>query len=267
MTASAIAEGNGAWLSLSRVSAWVVVCFLLLPIMVIVPISLTDRSYLSLPEAGLSLQYFVNLFTNPDWLSSFGQSFFVAVCAMVIAVLTGTLAAIGCWRVGGRVSDAMRALMLLPMIIPQVVYALGIYRLYAEMHLLGTFTGLIITHAVTGIPFVAILVSAALADFDMRLDQAARSLGASIFQSITLVLLPIIRPAIASGAIFAFIHSWDELLLVLFIGGRAIFTLPRRIWDGINDSLDPTMAAVATVLLFIACIMLVLDLVVRRRDL
>jgi len=267
MTTIATVESDDTGLRLSRLSAWLVVCFLLLPITVIVPISLTDRPYLSLPAAGLSLQYFINFFTSPDWLSSFGQSFFVAVCAMVIAALTGTLAAIGCWRLGGRVSDGMRALMLLPMIIPQVVYALGIYRTYAEMHLLGTYTGVIIAHAVTGIPYVAILVSAALADFDMRLDQAARSLGASIFQSITLVLLPIIRPAIASGAIFAFIHSWDELLLVLFIGGRAIFTLPRRIWNGINDTLDPTMAAVATVLLFIACLLLVLDLVIRRRDL
>jgi putative spermidine/putrescine transport system permease protein len=257
-------ESAGSITRLSRTGAWLIVCFLLLPMTVIIPISLTDRPYLSLPAAGLSLQYFSNFFTSPDWLSSFGQSLVIALCAMAVAA--GTLAAIGCWRLGGRISDAMRLLMLLPIIIPTVVYALGIYRTYAELRLLGTYTGVIIAHAVTGVPYVAILVSAALADFDIRLEQAARSLGAGVTQSLTLVVLPIIRPAIASGAIFAFIHSWDELLLVLFIGGRAIFTLPRRIWDGINDTLDPTMAAVATVLLAITCLLLVLDLAVRRRD-
>jgi putative spermidine/putrescine transport system permease protein len=260
-------DGAGGAARLSRAGAWLIICFLLLPITVIIPISLTDRSYLSLPEHEVSLQYFRNFLTSPEWLSSFAQSFVIAVSAMALAVAAGTLAAIGCWRLGGGISDAMRLLMLVPMIVPTVVYALGIYRTYAELGLLGTYTGVIIAHAVTGIPYVAILVSAALADFDTRLDQAARSLGASIAQSLVLVLLPIIRPAIASGAIFAFIHSWDELLLVLFIGGRAMFTLPRRMWDGIQDTLDPTMAAVAAILLAITCVMLALDLALRRREL
>src|SRR4029077_8335464 len=227
-------DGAGGAARLSRAGAWLIICFLLLPITVIIPISLTDRSYLSLPEHEVSLQYFRNFLTSPEWLSSFAQSFVIAVSAMALAVAAGPLAAIGCWRLRGGISDAMRLLMLVPMIVPTVVYALGIYRTYAELGLLGTYTGVIIAHAVTGMPYVAILVSAALADFDTRLDQAARSLGASIAQSLVLVLLPIIRPAIASGAIFAFIHSWDELLLVLFIGGRAMFTLPRRMWDGIQ---------------------------------
>jgi len=259
-------EQGGRAARLSRTGAWLIICFLLLPITVIIPISLTDRSYLSLPQHDLSLQYFRNFFTSPDWLSSFGQSFVIAVAAMGLAVVVGTLAAIGCWRLGGRVGDGMRFLMLLPMIVPTVVYALGIYRTYAELGLLGTYAGVIVAHAVTGMPYVAILVSAALADFDTRLDQAARSLGASIAQSLLLVLLPIIRPAIASGAIFAFIHSWDELLLVLFIGGRAMFTLPRHMWDGIQDTLDPTMAAVAAILVAITCLMLALDVALRRRD-
>jgi len=256
----------GKAIRFSRMGAWLIVCFLLFPVTVIIPISLTDRSYLSLPANGPSLQYFENFFTSADWLASFGQSFVIAISAMAIATVAGTLAAIGCWRLGGRIGDAMRLLMLVPMIVPTVVYALGIYRTYAEMGLLGTYTGVILAHAVTAIPYVAILVSAALADFDLRLDQAARSLGASIAQSLILVLLPIVRPAIASGAIFAFIHSWDELLLVLFIGGRAMFTLPRRMWDGIQDTLDPTMAAVAVILLAITCLMLALDLALRRRD-
>ena len=246
--------------------AWLVICFLLLPILVIFPVSLTDRPYLSLPEDGLSLQYFANFFTSRDWLSSFGQSFVIASCAMAISTLVGTLCAIGCWRLGSRASEFIRLAMLLPIMVPTIVYVLGLFRLWSELRLLSTYTGVIIAHAVTGIPYVVIIVSAALANFDVRLDQAARGLGATMMQSLRRVLLPNIMPAVASGAIFSFIHSWDELLIVLFIAGRAIITLPRRIWDGIQEALDPTMAAVAVLLVLLSIVMLGLDLVLRGRQ-
>ena len=208
--------------------AWVVICFLVLPILVVFPVSLTDRTYLSLPENGLSLQYFVNFFTSRAWLSGFGQSFIVAFCSMTIATVVGTLCAIGCWRLSSRASEFVRFLMLLPLMVPTIVYVLGLYRLWSDLRLLSTYMGVIIAHAVTGIPYVVIIVSAALSNFDLRLEQAARGLGATMTQSMRRVLLPNIMPAVASGAIFAFIHSWDELVLALFIAGRAVFTLPRR---------------------------------------
>jgi putative spermidine/putrescine transport system permease protein len=246
--------------------AWFVICFLVLPILVVFPVSLTDRSYLSLPENGLSLQYFINFFTSRAWLSSFGQSFVIATGAAAIATTAGTLCAIGCWRLGSRASEFLRLAMLLPMMVPTIVYVLGLYRLWSDLRLLSTYTGVIIAHAVTGIPYVVIIVSAGLSNFDLRLEQAARGLGATISQSLRLVLLPNIMPAVASGAIFAFIHSWDELLIVLFIAGRAILTLPRRIWDGIQEALDPTMAAVAVLLVLLTIILLGLDLTLRKRQ-
>ena len=250
----------------TRMAAWVVVCFLLLPILVIVPLSLTDQDYLAMPVDGLSFRHYVNLFTSPTWLGSFAQSLFIACVSTVLCVTLGTLCAIGCWRLGNRVSEMVRLLMLLPMIVPTIVYVLGFYRLLVDLRLLGTYVGVIISHVVTGIPYVIVIVSTALASFDLRYDMAARNLGASMSQSIRLVLLPNIKAAVASSAIFAFIHSWDELLIVLFIAGRTIFTLPRRIWDGINDKLDPTMAAVATLLLLISAALLFLDLMLRKRE-
>jgi putative spermidine/putrescine transport system permease protein len=246
--------------------AWVVICFLVLPILVVFPVSLTDRPYLSLPEHGLSLQYFANFFTSREWLTSFGQSFVIATAAMTIATVVGTLCAIGCWRLSSRASEFIRLAMLLPLMVPTIVYVLGLYRLWSDLRLLSTYTGVIIAHAVTGIPYVVIIVGAALSNFDVRLEQAARGLGASFTQSLRRVLLPNIMPAVASGAIFAFIHSWDELLIVLFIAGRAIFTLPRRIWSGIQESLDPTMAAVAVLLVLLTIAMLGVDLALRRRQ-
>lgn len=250
---------------MTRSLGWAVICFLVLPITIVIPVSLTDRRYLSLPQETISFAHYANLLGSKEWLTSIAQSLYIGVVATMITVLVGTLCAIGCWRLSSRASEIVRALMLVPIVVPTIVYALGIYRFWVDLRLLDTYTGIIIVHAVTGIPYVMITVSTALAGFDLRLEQAARSLGASTTQTLTRVVLPGILPGVVSGAIFAFIHSWDELVVVLFIASRAVFTLPRRIWDGINEHLDPTMAAVATVLIAMSVLLLLVDLKVRQK--
>ena len=244
---------------------WAVICFLVLPITIVFPVSLTDKRYLSLPEEGISFKHYVNLFTSTEWLGSIGQSLYIGAVATAISVAAGTLCAIGCWRLSSRAGEAVRAMMLVPIVVPTIVYALGIYRFWVDLRLLDTYTGVILVHAVTGIPYVVVTVSTALAGFDPRLEQAARNLGASQLQALRRIVLPSIMPGVVSGAIFAFIHSWDELVIVLFIASRAVFTLPRRIWDGINEHLDPTMAAVATIMIVLTGLLLVLDLRMRRK--
>jgi len=155
--------------------------------------------------------------------------------------------------------------MLLPLIVPSIVYAIGLYRYFRWWDLLDRVLGVIIAHGVTAIPYVVITVSTALAAFDPRLEQAARGMGASLPQLLRWVILPRIMPGIVSGAIFAFIHSWDELVIVLFIASRDVFTLPRRIWDGINENVDPTMAAVAVLLVVFTVLLLLADLTVRKK--
>lgn len=245
--------------------AWATAIYLLLPITIIVPVALTDQRYLSLPQHGISFRHFATVLSSPEWLGSIWQSFLIALAATAIAVTAGTLCAIGCWRISKRSTELIRALMLLPIIIPSIVYAIGLYRYYGPLDLLDRFLGVALAHGVTGIPYVVITVSTALAAFDPRLEQAARGMGASLPQTLRWVILPRIMPGIASGAIFAFIHSWDELVMVLFIASRNIFTLPRRIWDGINENLDPAMAAVAVLLILFTSALLLLDLMVRRR--
>ncbi len=248
-----------------RTLGWTVICFLVLPILVIFPVSVTDRRFLSMPQHGISFEHYANLFTSPEWLGSIGQSLFIGIVSAALAVTAGTLCAIGCWRLSSRAGEIVRGLMLVPIVVPTIVYAIGIYRFWVDLRLLDTYTGVILVHTVTGIPYVVITVSTALAGFDARLEQAARSLGASMPQTLWRVVLPSILPGVVSGAIFAFIQSWDELVIVLFIASRAVFTLPRRIWDGINEHLDPTMAAVAAILILLSALLLVLDLSVRRR--
>jgi putative spermidine/putrescine transport system permease protein len=249
----------------ARFSAWLVAIYLVLPIGIVIPVSMTDQRFLSLPKEALSLRHFATVLGSPEWLGSIAQSFWIAVASTLLAVTAGTLCAIGCWRISRRSTDIIRALMLLPIIIPSIVYAIGSYRYFANLDLLDRFLGVVIAHGVTGVPYVVITVSTALAAFDPRLEQAARGMGASLFQTLRWVILPRIAPGIASGAIFAFIHSWDELVIVLFIASRNVFTLPRRIWDGINENLDPAMAAVAVLLVIFTLLLLLLDLALRRR--
>ena len=245
--------------------AWATALYLVLPITIILPVAVTDQRFLSLPYETISLRHFATVLSSPEWLGSIWQSFLIAIVATVISVVAGTLCAIGCWRISRRSTEFIRALMLLPIIIPSIVYAIGLYRYFGPLGLLDRFVGVALAHGVTGIPYVVITVSTALAAFDSRLEQAARGMGATLRQTLAWVILPRIMPGIASGAIFAFIHSWDELVMVLFIASRNVFTLPRRIWDGINENLDPAMAAVAVLLVVFTSALLLLDLTLRRR--
>ena len=229
--------------------AWMVLTFLVAPMLVVIPVSLTDTRYLALPEHGLSLQYYANLFGNDVWLSAIGQSLVVAVVSTVAAVVLGTLCAVGCWRIGSRRAEAVRVFMLTPLVVPAIVVALGFYRMWIDLRLLDTFTGVILVNVVTGLPYVVITVSISVANLDPRLEQAARNLGASVGQTVRLIIVPCILPGILSGAIFAFVHAWDELVVLLFITSRRLYLLPRAMWAGINENVDPTIAAVAAVLM------------------
>ena len=257
---SAPEEHYGNEVGPTRYGAWIAICFLLLPVTIIFPVAFTDKRYLSLPKDGMSLQHFANLFSSDVWLGSVGQSLIIGIASAAIAVSAGTLCAIGCWRIGSRTANLVRSLMLVPIVVPTIVYALGLYRFYVDLRLLDTYTGVILAHGVTGIPYVVVVVSTALAGFDARITQAARNLGASMMQTLRWVILPNIAPAVGSAGILAFIHSWDELVVVLFIASRSIETLPRRIWDGLNEALDPTIAAVATLLILLTTLLLFLNI-------
>ncbi|MEO8751261.1 MAG: ABC transporter permease [Casimicrobiaceae bacterium] len=239
------------------VVAWLSLIYLTLPMLVALPLSVSDSRVLEMPRHAISFRHWERLLSDPVWLNSIWQSFYIAVASAAIALAAGTLCAIGCWRIASRLSESMRLLMLIPIVVPSIVYAVGLYRFYAELRLLGTTSGVVAAHAVTGIPYVVITVSAALANMDRRLEQAARSLGANQRQIIWRVILPNIVPGMLSGGVFAFIHSWDELVIVLFIASREVTTLPRMIWSTMNESLDPLIAVVA-VLLIVASISLLL---------
>ena len=245
--------------------AWLILAFLVLPMLVVFPVSLTDRYYLSLPQEHLSLEHYGNFFNSHEWLSATWQSLAIGLSASLLAMVFGTLCAIGCWRISTRASEAVRALMLLPIIVPAIVHALAFYRLWIDLRLLDSYAGVILAHAIIGMPYVVITVSASLANFDPRLEQAARNLGASLSQTVRHVIAPIIMPGVLSGGAIAFAISFDDIVVVLFITSRHIYTLPKRIWNGIQDHLDPTIAVVASILILVTFALVLIKFFVERR--
>lgn len=230
-------------------SAWVIALFLLLPGMITVPVSLNASRFVRMPEGSLSLRHYENLFTDPGWLSSFVDSVSIAVAAGVCATILGTLCSVGLWRLSGKLVAIAGAIVLMPMLLPPIVAALAMYRTWVELGLYDTMIGVIIAHTIIALPYVVITVTTSLALLDGRLEHAARSLGASPIRALRDIILPNIKGGVITGAVFAFIISWDEIVVTLFISTRAVYTLPRRMWDGIRENIDPTVAAVASLLM------------------
>jgi putative spermidine/putrescine transport system permease protein len=252
---------------INQIGAWIILLILIIPSLVAFPVSITSNTYLSLPWDGVSLQHFRNLFTSAEWLSSFGQSFVIGLASAALATFLGTLAAIGLWRLSSRFTEAIRAFLLLPLMVPPIISAMAFYRWWVPLGLIDSYLGIILAHTILAIPMVIITVSAALANFDLRLEQASRSLGASLATTVWRVILPVIRPGILAGAVFAFILSWDEIVVTLFISKFDVFTLPRRLWNGMRENTDPTVAAAAVVLICTTLLALAAySLLVRRRS-
>ncbi|MGL4287484.1 MAG: ABC transporter permease [Phreatobacter sp.] len=237
--------------SFARILAWATAGFLILPILVVIPISFTPERYLSLPSGSLSLRHYASLVNDARWSKSIVDSLMVALGATVLAVSLGTAFAVGAWRLGVPLARRLRLLMLAPIIVPPIVHAIAFYKAWAVIGLLDSYLGLVLIHTMKGLPFVVLTVAGALANLDHKLEQAARSLGATPSQAMRWVILPQIMTGVVSGAAFAFITSWDETVVALFVTSRRVTTLPRRIWEGLADNIDPAIAAMGTLMILV----------------
>ncbi|WP_411036345.1 ABC transporter permease [Shinella sp. BYT-45] len=234
-----------------------VAVLLLAPTLVVIPMSFNGNKSLAFPPVGFSWQWYGNFFTNPDWTTSFTNSLIIALIVAVAATVFGTLAAFGVTRAAASTGGLIRGLLITPMVVPGVVLAIGIYAVYLDTHLVGAVTGFVLAHTMLAIPFVLIAVQASLEVFDRRLETAAASLGAGRLTVFRTVTLPLILPGILSGALFAFITSFDEIIVALFITSPYLKTLPVQIYTSITRDADPTVAAVGT-LLFLATSLIII---------
>ena len=226
-----------------------VLLYLLLPILAIMPLSFSASSFLAYPMPGWSLQWYHNLFTSDEWARAAKNSFIVAPAATVIATTLGTLTAVGLARANFPGKGLLMSVLIAPMVVPIVVVGVACYLFFARIGLSDTYAGLIIVHAALGAPFVVTTVLATLQNFNHNLVRASLSLGAGPLQTFFRVTLPVIAPGVISGALFAFATSFDEVVVTLFIAGPDQVTLPRQMFTGIRENINPTIAAVATLLI------------------
>jgi ABC-type spermidine/putrescine transport system permease subunit II len=244
----------------------VVFLFLILPIFIVIPISFSSASYLQFPPPGLSFKWYLHFFTSRDWIEATILSLEVALIVTVVSVLLGTLLALALVRGNFKGKRIIYPFAISPMIIPLIITAIGVYFFYSWLHIVGTIYGLVAAHTVLAIPYVLVVVSSGLRGLDQTLERAALNLGANPVRTFFLITLPIIKPSVLSAALLAFIVSFDELVIAIFISGTSAVTLPKRMWDGIRLEIDPTIAAVSTLLIVVSTLFLLsLNLVGRRK--
>lgn len=239
--------------------------FLVLPILAVVPLSLNPTSFLVFPEGGLSLRWYRALAASPQWTRALTNSLTIAVATTLIATPLGTLAAIGLAHMRSRAKPLIVALLTAPLVVPVVVVAIAFYFLFAPLGLVNDAAGLIIAHTTLALPFVVIVVHASLQGFDVELLRAASSLGARPTTVLVRVLAPLIAPGIAAGAVFAFMTSFDETVVALFIAGPERRTLPIQMFEGVREQISPAIAAAATLLVIASTVLLGTAELLRRR--
>lgn len=246
--------------------------YLIMPILVIIPLSFNVEPYFSFTEGMLSLdpeayslRWYEKFFNDDAWTSSIKNSLFIAVISTFFAVSLGTLAAFGMTRVAFPFKALVMGLMLSPMIVPLIISAAGMYFFYARFgDLTSGYVGIILAHTVLGTPFVVITVTASLSNFDDNLIRAAQSLGASGMRTFFKVTMPLITPGMISGGLFAFITSFDEVVIALFLTSAEERTMTIQMWSGIREEISPTILAVATLLILFSVLLLTTLEALRR---
>ncbi len=228
-----------------------VALFLMLPTLVVLPMSFNDSKSLRFPIKEYSTRWYQEFFTSERWLEALRNSLVVGISSTVLAVLLGTLAALALTRGLRRTGTLVSGLLLAPMIVPTIVVGLAMYFFALKLGLAGTYAGLIAAHTVLALPYVVVNVTSSLSTFDIRLERAARSLGAGPVSAFLRVTIPGILPGIGAGALFAFSLSFDEVVVSIFLTTAQLTTLPVAMWSGVTVAIDPTVAAISSLLVVV----------------
>ncbi|MEL6577039.1 MAG: ABC transporter permease [Pseudomonadota bacterium] len=265
--------GQKVWWYSYRVICGLIFFFLIAPILVIIPLSFNAEDFFTFTPGMLafeadaySLKHYDDFFTNSDWQGALRNSFSIAPMATILSVGLGTLAAIGLSQSHVPFRGAIMAVLISPMIVPLIISAAGMYFFYSRIGLQGTYWGVVLAHAALGTPFVIITVTATLVGFDKSLTRAAANLGADPVTTFFRIQMPLIVPGVISGGLFAFITSFDEVVVVLFLGSAAQKTLPWQMFTGLREQISPTILAVATILVAISIALLATVEILRRRS-
>jgi putative spermidine/putrescine transport system permease protein len=247
--------------------AWsaLVLAFLVLPIFVPVPLSMNSEAFFTYPLKGFSWRWYREVLGSGAWRDAIWHSLVIAIGVTVLATSLGTLAAVGLSNPRMPARRSVMAVLIAPLIVPVIITAVGAYLFYAPIGLANSFIGIIIGQTTIASPFVVVTVSASLANFDRTLMQAAAISGARPLVAFRRVMLPLILPGVLSGAAFAFVASFDELVIALFLAGPAQRTLPMQMFVGLREHLDPAITAAATLMMSLSVLLLIVADQLRRR--
>lgn len=262
-----------AWFYGFRVLCALIFFFLVFPILVVIPLSFSAQDFFTFtPEMmrlqadAFSLRHYETFFTDERWTRAVWNSALIAPAATIVATVLGTVAAVGLSQSTMPFRGAIMAVLISPMIVPLIISAAGMYFFYSRIGLQGTYLGVILAHAALGAPFVIITVTATLVGFDRSLTRAAANLGAGPVETFFKVQMPLIMPGVISGGLFAFITSFDEVIVVLFVGSQQQKTLPWQMFTGLRETISPAILAAATVLVIISIALLATVELLRRRS-
>lgn len=235
-----------------------VLVFLVLPAFIVIPMSFGSSEYLKFPPVDFSLKWYSEFIKSERWVGSLWLSLQVAVCTTVIATLVGTLASLAMTRGNFPGKALVNTIIISPMIVPVIILAIAIYGLYAKLGMIGTRAGLVSAHTVLALPYVFLIMTSNLHQFDISLELAAMNLGANRIKTFFFVTLPLIFPGMMTSAIFAFITSFDELVVANFISGIRGTTLPKQMFDGIRLEVSPVVASVSSILIVVSIVTILL---------
>ncbi|MGO7961177.1 ABC transporter permease [Rhizobium leguminosarum] len=235
-----------------------VLAWLIIPIIIIVPMSFSSARFLTFPPPSWSLRWYEAYLGNAAWMQATRVSLIVSVSSAILATVLGTAAAYALNMTSSRLVRSLQMLLLLPLVVPIVITAVGVFLVYAQVGLLASMTGLILANMMLGLPYVVISVLVGLRKFDATQEMVSRSLGMNRLRTFFVVTLPQIRPSVISGMLFAFISAIDETIVSLFISGGEYQTLTKRMFTALRDEIDPTIAAISSLLTAISFILVML---------
>ena len=243
----------------------IVAIWLIAPVLIVVPLSFTGKESFEFPPSTWSLMNYERFFTDPSWRDGLVNSIVLGLVVAAVAVVLGTLASFAIVRGHFPGKGLVNALVLSPMIAPGIVVAVAVFGVFLGWKLAGTFTGFVLAHTMLAVPFVVVTVSTSLNGFDRNLERAAASLGANPVEVFFKVTLPLIMPGVASGALFAFVTSFDEVVIALYLKSPTYFTLPTKMYTSVTSEVDPTIAAASTVILVLTTMAILLPTFLRRK--
>ena len=254
---------DGMWLMVVGIA---VLFFLILPTLIVIPMSFSGASFLEFPPTSFSLRWYEAYFSSPQWMSATKTSLIAAIMTTAIATPLGSICAYGLHCSTPRIRSIAQVLVIMPIVVPVILMAVGVFSLYAKLGLNYTLTGIVIAHTALALPFVIVTVMAGLQNYDFDQELAARSLGASRAVALWTITVPQVKFSIQTGAFLAFITSLDEVVISMMVSGGDNATITRRMFNSLRDQLDPTIAAISTCLIFVSVSALVTVIIFNKNQ-